>query len=39
MRTNKTAIAIIGGAALALTALLLRGMIPELLRYVRIRRM
>lgn len=36
---GRKAMMILGGAALVAVALVLRGMVPEIMRYVRIRRM
>jgi hypothetical protein len=38
-RRPKTKLAILAGVMLAATAFLARGLVPELVRYVRIRRM
>jgi hypothetical protein len=38
-KTNKTLLAIAFGAGALVTAVLVRGMLPELYRYIRIKRM
>jgi hypothetical protein len=38
-RTNKTLLAIAFGAGALVTAVVMRGMLPELHRYIRIKRM
>ncbi len=39
MTTARKAMMIFGGAAVAIAALAMRGIVPELVRYLRIRRM
>lgn len=39
MSTARKSLVILGSATLAMTAFLLRGMVPELARYLKIRRM